>query len=1667
MATKYNIAVDLSANPTALISGFAAAEAAMDKFNRNVTNSVTGITNAFGKINGAADRMKMSLGNMNTNLRYVNSNLSTLNARAKANTTTLNNTNTALKGLGGSYMSEFSKANAALTSHTKKLNNATEFTRQSVGKMNATVASTATNLNKLSGSLQTTAVGMKDVGNSFKGVDSSLKGSSSSTSKAATGLTNTGKAASLAARDLDRFNRMGRGVSMTAMGIGAAVVGGIGASLYVFTQYESALAGVAKTTDASAKQLRQFDLAFREMSRAMPAGYEEIANVAEAAAQLGVKNKDITKFTDTMIRMGTSTNLASEDAANALARMMNIMGTAGSDVDRFGSTIVKMGNVSAATEQDIVNMGMRIAGMGKSLDMSEADVVALATSLSDLGVRAEMGGSAISTIMSKTASAIEQGTETGQKWAKTMGMSIGEVKKLFKEDAYGALIKMVEGLEKVKESGGNVDKTLRDLGINEMRQLDVMKRLIGSSNDLSSAQRTANEEWKTNTALINESTKRYETFGSQVKMIWNGIKNIAANIGGAFAKADGGSLAWIKNIIDGLEDMTNKFFDAEGGISRLGQAFVDQATLIGGIAAVVATAGAAFMMFGTGGAVVVGVAAGLGVIALAFKELVDTLNGKTGMETAFDALSIGVSEATDKSAREFLRLKDSVRNTMIDIQTSTSGMTAELRDKMVSEVAALTDAIINEINKKESKILDINKRLLKSATGQEKAMLEQTHKDIKAHFDRQRTMVQDAQGNITKIMNNAYKDRRVLNDQEYSDLTTLFGKLDKTYSMHVSKNVGELQKLTKVFSTFDKDTKFENIQKNVTAFAEQTVEALGQLEKGFEKQKGIIEASGLPIKVQAGLMSSLTREYDENRNMLIGNLHMHEEAAKKLNKNVDATRNLSDEQKLMLGTLDRAKHKYADYGTAVDTTALAENARTTEIKSLNQALKESEQSMSNSKKMVEGVATAYLGAGKNIGTLKEAFNTIKTEAPAAAKAAGTGFISEFKNGVGIVDLGTAGKMKVDEFVQGIKSGAISVNQAMVAQINGMRNQIGLHSLTPEGEKAILQFSNGLKSANLAEIAKGLGLSLKSGMKIDLGAEGKMSVEQFVAGLKSGQYSMVEVMTMFQNTLKTASKTDLTTAGSETTKTLVTGMNMGLISADQMVQAFKGKLKEGVKADLTGEGQITMQSLVKGYESGKYSAETFLLGFKELLKASAKADLTLEGQQAMTTFGTGLNIGKADPVAKAQQSRTEIEQLLFGTSGLTGGQNAMTTFGSGITAFEGVPAGAATRAKSAVEQALGLTTDAGGGANAMTLFNAGIATLSANPIIAAGLVSTNVETELGNTTDGGGGAKAGNSFLTGFIPFIGSSTAQASEMKAGVENRLGSTHDGGGGAKAGAKMAADLSAKTGATNTAANSHKQTAEKTMGSTTDGGGGSKAGTKFSSDLQNKTGASRNAASSNKNAVEGVLRTANDGGGGRKAGTEFVQGVQNQSGNARNAGSNVANSGRSGLGSAGSAEGLGRDLAWGFIRGIGSLVNEAARVAGNLASAAMSAIKRMQRSNSPSKETMKLGGDFGDGYVIGVVDKAKAAAKSAKTVVGAALDAANKANVGFDMNDVISPINSGTINKRLSAETSQFASVELSGKQPAHINVNVGGQDFYAFSDNIYSASRKKLNFKDRYDV
>ncbi|HSH25647.1 MAG TPA: phage tail tape measure protein, partial [Massilibacterium sp.] len=397
----------------------------------------------------------------------------------------------------------------------------------------------------------------------------------------------------------------GRRATATFGSVALASAAGMGKMIKTSASYESAFAGVRKTTEMTDKGYRKLDKTFRQMSRTMPATYEEIAAVGEIAGQLGVEEKNLASFTKTMIMMGTATNMSSEEAATSIARFANIMDMPLSKAENLGSTIVELGNNSATTEAEIVELGLRIAASGRMAGMSEADVMALSTSMSSLGIEAEAGGTAMSMTLNKMNSDLSEGGEAAKQWADVAGMSVSEFQRAFEEDAYGATVLFLEGLRDIDESGGDVNAVLKEMGINGIRQQDVIKRLMYSTEDMTNYQKMANDEFKNSSALVEEAGERYKTFDSQVIMAWNSIRNISATLGTTFKNALAGLMSGIMPAIHAIEDFTDGLIDAEGNLTPLGQiigkvgvAFVGFMTILTGLMAVVWVVGGTIAAFG-------------------------------------------------------------------------------------------------------------------------------------------------------------------------------------------------------------------------------------------------------------------------------------------------------------------------------------------------------------------------------------------------------------------------------------------------------------------------------------------------------------------------------------------------------------------------------------------------------------------------------------------------------------------------------------------------------------------------------------------------------------------------------------------------------------------------------------------------------------------------------------------------------------------------------------------------------------------------------------------------------------------------------------------------------------------------------------------------------------
>nr|DAI29337.1 MAG TPA: minor tail protein [Caudoviricetes sp.] len=424
--------------------------------------------------------------------------------------------------------------------------------------------------------------------------------------------------------------------STLTKGLTVPLLAGAGVAVKSAIDYETAFAGVRKTVDATEGEYKKMSLAIREASKTMPASAADIARVAEAAGQLGIKKENIVEFSKTMIDLGESTNLTADEAATSMARFANIVQMPQSEFRRLGSTIVDLGNNFATTEKEIVEMSLRLAGTGHLVGLTEPQILAVATAMSSVGINAEAGGSSFSRVMQKINTQVLSGGKKLELFAKVAGMSAQNFAHEWKTEPQIALLAFLDGLKKVKESGGDVTNTLKELGIKSTQEVDTMQRMAGAGDLLLRALKTANGAWKENIALTNEAKKRYETTESQLKIFKNKLTDIAIEFGGPLLKALNSGLDAAKPWLQTLSDMAKKFSEMS---TEQQQSIIKWV----GLAAAI---GPALKLLGGGASVIGGFAKGIGTIAKGigkFSGMLKTISSGGGFINGLKQMATGMT----------------------------------------------------------------------------------------------------------------------------------------------------------------------------------------------------------------------------------------------------------------------------------------------------------------------------------------------------------------------------------------------------------------------------------------------------------------------------------------------------------------------------------------------------------------------------------------------------------------------------------------------------------------------------------------------------------------------------------------------------------------------------------------------------------------------------------------------------------------------------------------------------------------------------------------------------------------------------------------------------------------------------------------------------------------
>ncbi len=545
---------------------------------------------------------------------------------------------------------------------------------QSVEKQQSQLLTHETKTNKSKAALYDMELQLKDLNTELK--QTQLDEFSKDEEKAADGAKEFAENADKAAESAEKFakgiekfasgadkvaevtDKVGRKMTVVSGAITAAGTGAVKSAI----EFESAFTGVKKTVDGTEEQFEMLKQGIMDMSKELPSSTTEIASVAEAAGQLGIKTDDILSFTRVMIDLGEATNLTADEAASALAKFANVVNMDAENYDRLGSVIVALGNNFATTEADIVSMATRLASTGAIVGLSESQTMAIATALLSVGIEAEAGGSAISKLL-KIMEVFVQTYGTAKQTIDATGYSLRDLElmsslnsKGFKEvagslglttaelngymssassleqfadvsglssdqfienwgtDAVGALSMFIGGLNDTERTGKSAVELLNDMGLTEIRLSNAVLSLASSDGILTDALDVSNAAWGENIALSNESEQRYATTESRIAMMKNNISALAVSFGEIL-------LPYVESTITKISELIDKFNGLSDG---------EQQTIIK-IAAVIAAIGPGLIAFSK-------LASSVGTVASVIGKLSGAMAGTGGLSGVLSAV---------------------------------------------------------------------------------------------------------------------------------------------------------------------------------------------------------------------------------------------------------------------------------------------------------------------------------------------------------------------------------------------------------------------------------------------------------------------------------------------------------------------------------------------------------------------------------------------------------------------------------------------------------------------------------------------------------------------------------------------------------------------------------------------------------------------------------------------------------------------------------------------------------------------------------------------------------------------------------------------------------------------------------------------------------------------
>ena len=378
----------------------------------------------------------------------------------------------------------------------------------------------------------------------IKALKEQLKDLGGAADNAADDTADLGNSADRASRDTNRLNasaasgekaldKMGKAAAVA----GALLAGGLALSVNKAQSWETSMAEINKTVNFAASDgLANMRKELQVLTTQIPQTFEELAAVTATGGQLGIAEKDLIGFTETMAKMGVAFDIPAQQAADSMAKIANVFQIPIANIDRLGDAINTLSNNTPATAAQLIDSLQRVGGVAKVFGLSEDATLGLTGALIAMGKPAEVASTAVNSLLT-SFSTLDNATKSQLIGFEQLGLNIDDFSKLVATDGKQAIITYLEAINQLDQSkriGTNALIIGKEFG-------DDITMLAGSIGVLEKNWAMLGETAGTTKeyfgSMDEEFVKISATSANKMKLFKQNIDGLVVGIGGAFIPA--------------------------------------------------------------------------------------------------------------------------------------------------------------------------------------------------------------------------------------------------------------------------------------------------------------------------------------------------------------------------------------------------------------------------------------------------------------------------------------------------------------------------------------------------------------------------------------------------------------------------------------------------------------------------------------------------------------------------------------------------------------------------------------------------------------------------------------------------------------------------------------------------------------------------------------------------------------------------------------------------------------------------------------------------------------------------------------------------------------------------------------------------------------------------